>query len=129
MRDVLIALIAAAALQGAAVAQAIAPMSEDFAVWGEHFAIHLAARNPYGSAERFSIVVYGADWARFNEASAQPQSVKIAAGGEARFTVYGRMRGPFVIFRVCVRSEPKRAGGTVVRGEACGKYRIIQRQR
>ncbi|MEQ8179279.1 MAG: hypothetical protein RIC52_01180 [Amphiplicatus sp.] len=124
-------LILAAFLLGAtpALAQGLSPMRQDFATYADQFAIQLKARNPYPATQRFSVSVFEADWRR-SEACAVTPVLTVPPGETVSFLVAGETdaREARTIY-VCVLSAPFADGnGASVRGEVCGKYRIMQRR-
>ncbi len=124
-------LIAAVFLLAAApaAAQGLSPMRQDFATYADQFAIRLQTRNPYPNAQRFSVSVFEADW-RPSEARALTPVLTVPPGESVSFLVAGETdaRAARTIY-VCVLSAPFADGnGASVRGEVCGKYRIMQRR-
>ena len=112
-----------------AAAQGLAPMRQDFATYADQFAIQLKARNPYPTAQRFSVSVFEDDWRR-SDARAVTPVLTVPPGESVSFLVSGETdeRAARTLY-VCVLSAPFADGkGASVRGEACGKYRILQRR-
>ncbi|MEE2690062.1 MAG: hypothetical protein VX640_00855 [Pseudomonadota bacterium] len=109
--------------------QGLAPMRQDFATYADQFAIRLTARNPYPTAQRFSVTVYEEDW-RISAARALAPVLTIAPNETVSFLVAGDTdEREARAIHVCIRSAPfVGEGGASIRGEVCGRYRILQRR-
>ncbi|NJO38680.1 MAG: hypothetical protein HC871_15080 [Rhizobiales bacterium] len=115
-------------LAAPAAAQGLSPMTEDFATYANEFAFRLNAKNPYHTAQRFSVAVYEADWRPSSAAPLAPH-VTVPPGETVSFLVRGETDSREIrTLYVCVRSEPFHGAGSAIRGEACGRYRILQRR-
>lgn len=111
-----------------AQAQSLSPMRANVLTFGEMGAVRASLRNPYTTARRFDIEVYGTNWQKIDDVRLTRQSLALGPGSStsilALVPVGGSNRREVY---VCASSRPYRPSSAGLRGQVCGRYQLIKR--
>lgn len=111
-----------------AQAQSLSPMKADIVTFGAQGAGRIHLRNPYKSARRFTVSVFDENWHQVKGARLSNTRLALAPGATTSvFVVVPLKQDRSKTFYLCATSYPFYGRGTGMKGEVCGKYRIIRR--
>lgn len=112
-----------------AVAQSLSPMRANVVTFGEVSAVRTSLRNPYTTARRFDIEVFDLDWQKVENAQLTRASLSLAPGANTSILAMvpvGEADERQVY--VCATSRPFQRSSAGLRGQVCGRYRLIRRR-
>ncbi len=108
-------------------AQSLSPMKSDVVTFGDKGSVRVYLRNPYVNARRFTMDVFNLDWEPVNDVLYSSRQLSLAPGASTSVFVVAPLSGERSRqFYVCATSRAYRGGGAGVKGQVCGKYRLIR---
>ncbi|MEM9422772.1 MAG: hypothetical protein AAF986_09750 [Pseudomonadota bacterium] len=115
------------ALPTGSVAQSLSPMKSDVVTFGDKGSVRVHLRNPYVSARRFNMDVFDVHWRPVENVILSSRNLSLAPGASTSVFVVAPLDGERSReFYVCATSRAYRGGGAGVKGQVCGKYRLIR---
>lgn len=119
---------AAALLFGSVSAQSLSPMEAEVVTFGEMGVVRANLRNPYAVSRRFEIEAFTTDWRPIGDIRLIRSTLTLAAGGRTSLLALLPVEqgGERTIY-LCATSMPYRQASAGLRGQVCGRYRVVQR--
>ncbi|MEO1656371.1 MAG: hypothetical protein AAFR65_01500 [Pseudomonadota bacterium] len=128
MRAVVLILLSLTLVAGVSRAQSMSPMEADVVTFGEVGAVRAALRNPYADARRFEIEAFDLNWNAVSDVQLTRSRLSLAPGGQTSLLAVLPLEGePERTIYLCATSVPYRQSSAGVRGQVCGRYRVIHR--
>lgn len=114
--------------EGSAYAQSMSPMRASVTTFGEMGAVRASLRNPYAEARRFEIEAFDLDWQPAQDVRLLRSSLTLGAGGKTSvLALLPVSEGGAREVYICATSSAYRVGSAGIRGQVCGRYRVVQR--
>ncbi|MEM6913275.1 MAG: hypothetical protein AAF511_04795 [Pseudomonadota bacterium] len=103
-------------------------MEADIITFGEAGAVRAALRNPYATARRFEIEAFDLDWNVVDTVRLTRSRLSLAPGGQTSLLAVLPLEGQEErTIYLCATSVPYRQSSAGVRGQVCGRYRVVHR--
>ena len=113
---------------GTAEAQSLSPMEAQIVTFGEIGAVRTSLRNPYDTARRFEIEVFDLGWQPVADVKLSRQRFSLPPGETtsvfALLPVQSEEERSVYVCATALAYRPSSAG---IRGQVCGRYRVVQR--
>lgn len=128
-----ISLLAALCLcaTGEAFAQSLSPMRAKVVSFGDYGAVRASLRNPYAVARRFDIEIFTSEWEAIDKAKVSRKTLALAPGASTSIMAFlpvpQQVKSEDVFLCVTSRAFGFSKGASL-RGQVCGRYRIIRGQ-
>lgn len=128
MRAIISILLSLTLSVEASRAQSMSPMEAEVITFGEVGAVRAAIRNPYADARRFEIEAFDMDWNAINNVRLTRSRLSLAPGGSTSLLAVLPLEGEAErTIYICATSVPYRQSSAGVRGQVCGRFRVIHR--
>ena len=128
MRAVILGLLALTLSMEASRAQSMSPMQAEVVTFGQAGAVRASLRNPYADARRFEIEAFDIDWNAINNVRLTRSRLSLAPGGSTSLLAVLPLEGEAErTIYLCATSVPYRQSSAGVRGQVCGRFRVIHR--
>lgn len=103
-------------------------MEAQVVTFGDMGTVRATVRNPYTTARRFDIEVFDTEWNRVDEARLTRTSLALAPGAQTSvFALLPSAREGAREIYLCATSRAYRPTSAGLRGQVCGRYRIVRR--
>ncbi|MEM6748068.1 MAG: hypothetical protein AAF608_11675 [Pseudomonadota bacterium] len=128
MRAVIAILVSLTLVAGVSRAQSISPMEADVVTFSDLGAVRASLRNPYADARRFEIEAFDMNWNAVDDVRLTRSRLSLAPGGQTSLLAVLPLAGEDErAIYLCATSMPYRQSSAGVRGQVCGRFRVIHR--
>lgn len=129
MHRIILAIALLCGQLGIGYGQALSPMRAEIVIFGDRGAVRATLRNPYAVARRFDIQAFSLDWEQIEDVRVTRTSLSLAPGAQTSILaiIPTKDEDERTIY-LCATSRAYRPTSAGIRGQVCGRYKILRRQ-